>query len=197
VDESPDSKLIVALQGGDNHAFERLVREYSPRMLATARRLLSDETEAQDCVQEAFLSAFRAIGQFEHKAALATWLHRITINAVLQKLRKEQRQREESIEPLLPQFDQNGRREEPCWGFSQSVEQIIEQQNLRELVTAKIAELPDQYRIVLVLRDVEGLDTREVAGALGVSESVVKTRLHRARSALKTLLHPLWKEIRQ
>lgn len=197
MDETPDAKLIVALQQGDNHAFERLVRECSPRMLVTARRLLLDETDAQDCVQEAFLSAFRAIGQFEHKSALATWLHRITINEVLQKLRKQRRQREESIEPLLPQFDRNGRREEPRWGFSRSVEQIVEQQNLRELVTAKIAELPDPYRIVLILRDVEGLDTREVAGALGVSESVVKTRLHRARSALKTLLQPLWKEIRQ
>lgn len=192
-----DLELITALRRGDDRAYELIVREHTPRMLTTARRLLNDEAEAQDSVQEAFLNAFRGIDRFEEKAALGTWLHRIVINAALQRLRTRRRRAEESIEPLLPEFDGNGCRLEPSWKFSQSVEQIVQQKHLCELVISKIQELPESHRAVLLLRDIEELDTNEVAAILDISAGAVKTRLHRARAALKKLLHPLWGELRE
>ena len=192
---SADSELIAALRGGDDRAYELIVREHTPRMLATARRLLNDEAEAQDSVQEAFLNAFRGIDRFEEKAALGTWLHRIVINAALQRLRTRRRRAEESIEPLLPEFDDNDCRLEPRWGFPQSVEQIVQQRALCDLVISSIHKLPELHRTVLLLRDIEELDTNEVAAILDISAGTVKTRLHRARAALKKLLHPLWGEL--
>lgn len=193
----PETELIKALQRGENLAYEQLVRQYSPRMLAIARRFLGAEAEAQDCVQEAFLGAFKAVQRFEERASLGTWLHRITVNAALAKLRKRPPQANESIDHLLPQFGKNGARLDATAPAPGSIEELLEQKQVRARVAAKIGELPELYRTVLLLRDVEGLDTREVAAALGVSEEAVKTRLHRARAALKKLLQPLWKELRQ
>jgi RNA polymerase sigma-70 factor (ECF subfamily) len=192
-----EAELISALQRGDGAAYERLVRQYSPRMLAVAKRFLASEAEAQDCVQEAFLSAFKALGRFEERASLGTWLHRITVNAALAKLRKRPAQPEESIDDLLPRFSESGARLDPAAPLPPSVEQLVTQQEVRERVAQKIRELPELYRTVLLLRDVEGFDTREVAAAMNASEEAVKTRLHRARAALKKLLEPLWKELRQ
>ena len=193
----PEAELINALQRGEEPAYERLVREHGPRMLAVARRFLGDDAEAQDCVQEAFLNAFRALDRFEERASLGTWLHRITVNAALARLRKRPAQPDESIDHLLPQFNENGARLDPAAPMAHSVEQLVEQKQVRERVAEKIRELPELYRTVLLLRDVEGLDTREVAAALNASEEAVKTRLHRARAALKKLLQPLWKELRR
>lgn len=192
-----ESELILALKRGDDLAYERMVREYGPRMLAVAQRLLGDAAEAEDCVQEAFLSAFRNLETFEARSALGTWLHRIAVNAALAKIRKRPAKPEEPIDDLLPHFDQGGRRVDPSWHSPLSIEQLVAERQVREAVAAKIDSLPELYRTVLLLRDVEGLDTREVANALNTSEEAVKTRLHRARAALKTLLQPLWKELRQ
>ena len=163
-------------------------------MLATARRLMRDDAAAEDCLQDAFLNAFRSIDRFEGRSSLATWLHRITVNAALMRLRTRKRLGEQPIDALLPEFDENDCRIEPNWQFRETAEQSLERQQVRETVLAKINELPDPYRIVLMLRDIEELSTAEVATLLETSEGAVKTRLHRARSALKKLLEPIWKD---
>ncbi len=108
--ELPEAErsLLAELRAGEPLAFEALVRENAGRMLVVAKRLLSIEEDAQDAVQEAFLSAFKAIGSFEGNARLSTWLHRITVNAALLRLRKRNRKREVSIEDLLPRFLDDG-----------------------------------------------------------------------------------------
>jgi RNA polymerase sigma factor (sigma-70 family) len=103
-----EAQLLAGLRRGEDDAFEQLVRQYSGRLLATARRLLCSEHDAQDAVQEAFLSAFKAMGQFTGAAKLSTWLHRIVVNAALMKLRSRRRKPEEPIEELLPRFDAQG-----------------------------------------------------------------------------------------
>ena len=160
-------------------------------MLATATRLLGDPALAEDCVQESFISAFNNLDRFEGRSGVGTWLHRITVNACLMKLRSRRRKAEEPIDDLLPTFDENGCRIEPAWKSTRSVEDLVAEQQVRELVMEKIGELPDSYRIVLVLRDIEELDTREVAEILDTTEGAVKVRLHRARAALKKLLEPI------
>ncbi len=183
-----DSSLVAGLRAADDRAYEAVVRLYGPRLLSVARRFLADESDAQDAVQDAFLSAFRAIDRFEGGSKLSTWLHRIVVNAALQRLRTRRRRTEASIEELLPAFTEDGHMASPVRDFPRPASALAEERETRALVRRQIERLPDGYREVLLLRDVEGLDTKQAAEILGVAENVVRVRLHRARLALRTLL---------
>lgn len=180
--------LVEALRAGDDAAYEELVRGHGAHLLAVARRLLGDGEDARDAVQDAFASAFRAIGSFAGEARLSTWLHRIAVNAALMKLRTRRRKPEQPIDDLLPVFEADGHRRDP--GGPWQPAERLERREVRKRVRDAIERLPESYRTVLVLRDIEELDTAEVAEHLGVTAGVVKTRLHRARQALRTLLDP-------
>ena len=182
-----EPSMIRRLCAGDEEAFELLVRRYSGRMLAVARRLARDEEDARDAVQDALLSAFRSIHRFEGGSQLGTWLHRIVINAALMRMRRRRRHPECSIEELLPVFGPDGHR-----AFTQDEESAadvqLERNQLVALVRASVDQLPDGYREVYLLRDVDELSTEETATALGITPNAVKIRLHRARQALMTLV---------
>jgi len=175
----------------DDVVAEEMVRANIGWMLALAERLLRDRGLAQDAVQEAFLAAFRGLDRFEGRSSLKTWLHRITVNAALSTLRRLKRLAEQPMDELLPEFDRYECRIEAPWSYLSPLESILENEELRGLVGASIDALPDTYRIVLQLRDIEGYDTEEVATLLGITEGNVKVRLHRARGALKKLLEPI------
>lgn len=170
---------------------EALVRDNVAWMLALAERLLRDRGLAEDVVQESFLRAFRGLADFEGRSTLKSWLHRITVNVSLSKLRQLKRLAEQPIDERLPEFDRYECRVEAPWSHLASVEEIVASEDLTNRVYACIDELPDAYRLVLQLRDIEGYDTSEVAAMLDISVSNVKVRLHRARSALKKLLEPV------
>jgi len=180
-----DAMLVARLQAGDPAAYETLVRTHSGRLLSVARRFLPNNEDAQDAVQEAFIKAFRAIGTFEERAQLHTWLHRILVNTALMKIRSRKRRPEESIDDLLPTFQADGHQTTESREWSDA---IFERKETAKIVRQAIAQLPDHYRIVLTLRDIEERDTIETAAALGTTTTVVKVRLHRARQALRTLL---------
>lgn len=170
---------------------ESLVREHAGWMLVLAERILKDAALAEDVVQEALINAVKGQQHFEEKSSLKTWLHRITTNAAISNLRKQKRLAEQSIDELLPEFDSYDCRIERPWTRFLSVQELIENAETRERVAECIRALPDSYRIVLQLRDIVGYDTGETAELLDISESNVKVRLHRARSALKKILEPL------
>lgn len=181
--------LVLRLKAGDEDAYASVVRTVGGRLLAVARRFLHDEDLARDAVQDAFLSAFRAIHAFDGDALLATWLHRIVVNAALMKLRTRRRKPEQSIEPLLPAFAEDGHHaSRPVVAWTASAEESLLRGETRAQVRAAIAGLPDSYRTVLLLRDIEERSTREAADLLGISENALKLRLHRARQALGTRL---------
>ena len=186
--QAGEADLVARLRAGSDAAYEELVRAQGARLLAVARRLLRSEEDARDAVQDAFISAFRAIDRFEGGSRLSTWLHRIVVNAALMKLRSQQRKPETSIEDLLPRFLEDGHFAEPPAEWQQSADQALERRETRELVRQAIDGLPGNYRTVLLLRDIEGLDTAETAEALGVTANAVKIRLHRARQALREQL---------
>jgi RNA polymerase sigma-70 factor (ECF subfamily) len=190
-DKSSTSQPITADAVAMDIEPEQLVRDNIAWMLNLAERLLRDRGLAEDSVQDAFISAFRGLHKFEHRSSLKTWLHRITVNAALTKLRQSKRRAEQSIDEDLPEFDQYDCRIEAPWNSLASVEEVIESAELCDRVTEGINKLPDSYRIVLQLRDIEGYDTAEVALQLEISESNVKVRLHRARAALKKRLEPI------
>ncbi len=186
--ELDETDLIARLRAGEEQAYETLVRAHSPRMLAVARRFLGDGDDAHDAVQEAFISAFRAMERFEGSARLSTWLHRIVVNAALMKLRSRRRKPEQSIDELLPTFLSDGHQAEPAVPWK-PIDALVRRE-ARDLVRHSIDQLPESYRTVILMRDIEELDTAETAEELGVSPGVVKTRLHRARQALRKLLDP-------
>src|SRR6266852_6607939 len=146
--------LLARMQAGDDDAFEACVRAYSGQLLVVARRILSHEEDARDAVQDAFLSAFKGIGRFESLSRIGTWLHRIVVNAALSRLRSRQRRPEKSIEELLPHFGEGEHQLQPPTPWKATPVAILQQQELRELVQRCISQLPETYRIVLVLRDI-------------------------------------------
>lgn len=160
-------------------------------MLTVARRLVRDEEDARDVVQEACLSAFRSLGRFEGGCQLATWLHRIVVNCCLMRLRTRRRHPEEPIEELLPKFQADGHQmDHPSKDWNEPVDVLLQRREVCALVQQSIDRLPETYRTALVLRDIEELSTEEAAGLLGITENALKIRLHRARQALRTLLDP-------
>ena len=185
-----EATLVARMQAGDADAFEVCVRGHCGQMLRVARRILRNEEDARDAVQDAFLAAFKDIGHFMGRSRVGTWLHRIAVNAALSRLRTRQRHPERSIEDLLPHFGEDEHQIDPPAPWKATSEMILQEQESRELVRHCISQLPEIYRTVLLLRDIEGLDTEETARMLGTSPGVVKTRLHRARQALRTLLDP-------
>jgi RNA polymerase sigma-70 factor, ECF subfamily len=185
-----EAALARGLRDGDPATFESIVRAYGPRLLAVTRRILGNDEDARDAVQDAFISAFRARGQFTAASRVSTWLHRIAVNAALMKLRSRRRRPEASIDDLLPAFLADGRHAAPVAAWAEPVEARLERRETRERVRAAIDRLPESYRTVLVLRDLEGFDTGETAKMLGLTPNAVKIRLHRARMALRTLIAP-------
>lgn len=189
-----EPQLIEGLRRRDEAAFEALVRDHGPRLLSVARRVLRTESDAHDAVQEAFVAVFRNIDRFDGRSRLPTWLHRITVNAALMKLRKLKRLDERSIDDLMPKFSLMGHRKAAGPGWGENPLASAEQQENRDLVHAAIAQLPQTHRDVLILRDIQEASTDEAAVALGISSGAVKTRLHRARLALRELLDPHLRE---
>lgn len=183
-----EADLIARLRAGEGEAFEELVRTYGGRMLAVARRFVRQESDAQDIVQSAYLSAFRSLHQFEGNCQIGTWLHRIVVNQGLMKLRTRRRKPEESIEALLPAFQDDGHHVEQFSDWNVPADELLERQETRATVRACIDLLPANYREVLMLRDIAELPTQDVAQMLNLTPTAVKVRLHRARQALSTLL---------
>lgn len=194
VQDDAEVALLARLRAGDPAAFEQLVRAHGGRLLAVARRLLRDEEDARDALQEAFVSAFKGLPGFGGGSRLGTWLHSILVNAALMRLRRRRRKPEQALDDLLPSFLDDGHHARPPAPWRQDAHVLVEQRETREFVHAAIDRLPESYRTVLLLRDVEELDTETTARALGITANLVKVRLHRARQALRTLLSPRFEQ---
>ena len=187
----PDAQPGQTFETGDIGNHEDLVRANIGWMLALAERLLRDRGLAEDVVQEAFVRAFDGLAKFEGRSTLESWLHRITVNTSLSKLRQVKRLAEQSIDEHLPEFDRHECRVEAAWSHLATVDEIMESEELKQHVHIAIGKLPDAYRVVLQLRDIEDYDTSEVAALLDITKTNAKVRLHRARAALKKILEPV------
>jgi RNA polymerase sigma-70 factor, ECF subfamily len=187
-DAQSEDGLLERLKAHDEEAFETIVRRYGGRMLATACRLLGNDHDARDAVQQAFVSAFKSIAGFNGEARLSTWLHRIVVNAALAQIRSRRRRPGLSMDGLLPRFDAAGRWTDAAEQSGWSDEHPVHRRETRQMVRRCIDRLPEIYRTALLLRDIEELDTAEVAEMLAISPNATKIRVHRARQALKSLI---------
>ena len=192
--DEDERALAEGLRAGDPRVFEQMVRTYGGRMLSVARRILRDEDDARDAVQDAFISAYRAREQFQATAKISTWLHRIAVNAALMKLRSRRRIQETPIDDLQPAFDATGHHAERFTSWEEPADVAVSRRETAGFVREAIAQLPESNRSVLLMRDIEGRDTAETARALGLTTNAVKIRLHRARLALRAILAPRMQE---
>ena len=179
-----DRTLIAASRGGDPSALEALVRAHQGRVYSFAMRMCRNVEDAKDILQETFLGMVRSIKEFREESKFTTWLYRIASNACLKKRRRGVHdpapEQELSLDELMPRRDAEGRRPEIA-DWSGDAERALLQGELSERMEAAIDKLPREYKIVLVLRDVEGFSAEETAGMLKLSVPAVKSRLHRAR----------------
>ena len=191
-----DLELLKCLRAGDNGCYEILVRRFGPQVLATAKRYLRSDADAADCFQDTFLAVFESIDKFEQRSKIGTWIRGVTVNQCLMRIRAQGRRQEEPIEHLLPVFNENGDRVHSDSSSRMSaIGELIDTSQMTKIVREKINELPDTYRVMLLLRDIDGYSTREAAVILGINENAAKTRLHRARSALGSLLKPVMEHL--
>jgi RNA polymerase sigma-70 factor, ECF subfamily len=182
-----ERELVRRLRERDEDAFEIMIRKYASSLLRVARRFFSNEQDARDVVQQAFVSVTKAIKRFEHQSRLSTWLYRIVVNEALLELRRRRRRPEVSIDELLPNFDIDGKLQLEAGG-SIADELPIERRETREFVRNCIALLPESYRVAVVLRDIEDLTVGEAAAAIGVTANALKVRLHRGHQALRGIM---------
>ena len=173
-----DVELIDRILAGDTSLYEVIMRRYNQRIYRVARAIVRDDSEAEDVMQEAYVLAFRALKKFERRSSFATWLTRIAVNEALRRARKLQRTQDSEGEETIMQLAALG----------DSPEQSYGRQEITALLEQAISALPDQYRTVFMLREVEELTTEETAEALEISGENVRIRLHRARGLLKKFL---------
>ncbi len=184
-----DLDLVEALRLHEPTAAERLVTTYGVRAYRLAARITGNGPDAEEVVQDAFWTVVRKIDTFRGESAFGSWLYRIVANAAYQKLRgRQSRSRDLSLDEVLPSLDERGRHVGPMADWSAGVDDQSIQTELRMALTSAINELPAVSRTVVVLRDVEGLSNLEIAEVLGLSVTVVKSRVHRARLFLRTQL---------
>ena len=168
--------LVGRARAGDRRAFEQLIRRHADRLYAVVLRFVGDREAAEEVTQEAFLRAWRGIGRFQGRSRFFTWLYRIGINEAKRRAARESAERTISLdeEPIL---------EAPDW--SEAPDTRAQQRDLRRALESSIRALPVKYRAPVILRDVEGLSTQEAADVMDLHEAAFKSRLHRARLAVR------------
>jgi RNA polymerase sigma-70 factor, ECF subfamily len=184
-----DTELAQLCAARDAAAIRHVITSNNQRMFRTAWSILKNRSEAEEAVQAAYLSAFAKIGTFEGRSSLSTWLTRIVINEALGRRRSEERRRRHLEEEGIVVLD--AYRETFMRGSeTESPDAAIAREQIRKLLEKAVADLPDVFRTVFVLREVEGLSSEETAELLGVPPATIKTRLFRARRRLQEMLAP-------
>ncbi|MBI4255706.1 MAG: sigma-70 family RNA polymerase sigma factor [Candidatus Rokubacteria bacterium] len=187
-----DLRLLERLRAGDGAALETLMAQFSNRVYRLAYGITRNAADAEEVVQDVFLTVCRKSDSFEGRAALGSWIYRVTANAALNKRRGKRQELETSLEEQLPRFKEDGHREgDRAWvlaDWSQNPERALLSGETRAVLGRALDALPEHYRAVLTLRDVDELSNEETAEILGESVASVKSRLHRARMALREQL---------
>ena len=181
-----DLLLITRLRAGEAEAFETLFRQFFAQVYRQAHHLLGTAAEAEEVVQEVFLTVYEKANTFRGESAFTTWLYRLTVNAALSRLRRRKRRQEITLDDYLPQFREDGHHlVRPVVDWSADLEQGLANAQIQQLLRQAIELLQPLDKAVLVLSDFEELSNREIGEALGLTVLAVKARLHRARLFLR------------
>jgi RNA polymerase sigma-70 factor (ECF subfamily) len=183
-----DQILVQKAQAGDFRAFQDLVNRYEGKVYRLAMRMLRNQQDAEDALQETFLQVYRGLKNFEGRSSFSTWLFRLATNVCLMKIRHRGTEPSQllPLEEYLPQHEEGQHPLIQDW--PDLPDEILLNKESREKMMEALEKLPPEYRAVFVLRDLEGLSNAQTAEAMGISVPAVKSRLHRARLALRGLL---------
>jgi RNA polymerase sigma-70 factor (ECF subfamily) len=187
--EVSDAQLVDSFRAGDKNSFVELLNRYSEKVHNLSIRITRSEEDAEEVLQDVFVTVYNKINKFEGKSAFSSWLYRITVNTSFMKLRKRKQNSAISMEEVSPGVRENwvGVRSD-----SSDVNYICSRHELREELEKAIAKLPEEYRVIFVLRDVDGLSNQEVGEILNLSVPAVKSRLHRSRLMLRKRLQKFY-----
>lgn len=185
----------LATSGNGKWTPEQVFREHGPRVYNLARRMLGNDADAEDVAQDVLLQVVRKLDTFRGEANLATWLHRVTVNAALAHRRKRARREEREVHDPLNAFLDDGHHAAPVKPWSLPPAAQAEQRETTQLIEKAISDLPEVYRDVYVLADVEGLPNADIGDMLGLSVPAVKSRLHRGRLLMRGALAPHFEEV--
>jgi RNA polymerase sigma-70 factor (ECF subfamily) len=192
MDRTEDRQLIARLQAGDESAVQELAERYSPRIYQLALRHMKNREDAEEVTQDVLMKVYRKVGAFRGDAALSSWIYRITFNTAMSRLRNARAARlaeQERERALAKEYNEErpGTPKQPADWSRMPDEELLRAQ-LRQAVTAAIAELPEIYRAPVVLRDIQGLTTEEASTRLNLKDQTLKSRLHRGRLMLRERL---------
>ncbi len=182
-----ENRLIDQIRKGDIASYEILVKRYESRIFYHCLKFLGNHEDAEDVLQESFLKAFRALDSFRGDAAFPTWLYKIATNGCLLKIRQRKRRDAYSLDEPIETGDSFIQRELADWSNDPALQ--VDGDEVRQIIDMAINNLPDDKRIVLVLKDIENMPNKEIGELLGISLSAVKSRLHRARLVLRSKLN--------
>lgn len=186
--DQEERKLVELLKAGDHGAFEVIFRSYINRVYGQALRLMGNEADAEEVVQEVFLTVYEKAKTFRGHAAFSTWLYRLTLNTALLKLRRRKKREEISVEEYLPRFREDGHHEvRPVADWSEGMDARLSRKEFQSALRAAIDNLTARDKAVLLL-ELDGLSNRAIAEALGLTVGAVKARLHRARLDIRGAL---------
>jgi len=181
-----DSAIIERLKNGDQEALETLFNLYSAKLFSVAQRILGEPADAEEVIQDVFWTAYRKVQSFKGDSQFFTWLYRLTVNAALGRVRRSKMKSQVEYEELLPKFQSDGHHlVRPVVDWSDTLDEKYAQREIQALLSKALDQLKPMDRSVIVLSDLEGLSDKEIAAALDLTVSAVKTRLHRARLFLR------------
>lgn len=193
-DTTSDNDLIDQFRAGSSKSFEELISRYETKAHNLAMRLTRNAEDAEEVLQDVFVTVYRKIDGFEGKAKFSSWLYRITVNAAFMKLRKRRQDHSVPMEDVLPSVQNKAA--ELFQSYGAHSDSLTLSNEIREALEGAIGKLPEDYRAVFVLRDVDGLSNKEVGDILELSIPAVKSRLHRSRLMLRKRLRKFYEEFR-
>lgn len=192
VSAKSDIELVYEVRTGNQNSFEELISRYSNKAFGLATRLTGSREDAEEVLQDVFVTVYQKLSNFEEKSSFSSWLYRITVNSSLMKIRKRRQHRATHIEDLEPHEKESIHN---LRDTSLSLDEQSLQKELQIILVDAIHHLPDEYRPVFVLRDVDGLSTKQVGKILNITNPAVKSRLHRSRMILRRRLRGLYREL--
>jgi len=179
--------LLKRAKKGDVDAFEQLIEKYQKKVYNIALKMLGNKEDAYDMSHEVFIRVYRSIDKFKEQASLSTWIYKITTNVCLDEIRRRKNRFTVSIDDDMELNDSKVKRQIEYDGPSPEI--IVEENELREIINKSIQQLPEQYRVVTILRDIQGFSYEEIANILDVPQGTVKSRINRARAMLRDILY--------
>jgi RNA polymerase sigma-70 factor (ECF subfamily) len=191
-DGESDEALISKIHAGDRKAFSSLLKRYEETVYRFAFKVCRDPGRAEEAMQDTFINVFRKLDSFDRKSKFSTWLYAIVTNNCRMKHRqRKSRAVEESLDQMMdPSFTEDGRMAREMAQWDDTPEDRMLGKELREVLEQSIARLPEEYRLVFVLRDVDGNSTEDTASIMGITVEATKSRLRRARAFLREQLNP-------